>query len=441
MSKAKKPGTKKPASKETADGPFADVVAELRDCKYEDERRDIVRDAARARSIGVYDLVWQMVRAGALDAWTERALSPDLEANPSELTAADVLTLLRAAPSSDVAIRKVNLLGLLPFWPEAIDHVVVAAYRREPALLDAALPSLPVLAQHGLATVQARAGALELDAVPAVVVRDLAASVAAGRGGALYVDEDGDLQAIGAGHPRFLDVVYRLARPEVWGRALLTAALESTFRGSPGIYAGAIAAATSEELGRLLTGFWSWDAGALLEVLLATRTEPASWFHEQSRAQVGAIEDVCAVAAILRCAQAKQSVPAGWEDGLNFEAVVAPPAGEFRGHERHVQALRHLGEERAVGRLMTVNERLANWRSFALMDVFPAPALLGRVVDRALVTPIAAVLDDEHVAAARALRPHRAAIAPAATAARAAATLPSTIAFFDIVLDDAKEVP
>jgi hypothetical protein len=437
MSKPKKPRTKKSGTKSAPDGPFADVVAELRDCQFEDERRDIVRDAARARSIGVNDLVWQMVRAGALDAWTERTLWPDLEADPSEQTTEDVLTLLRAAPASDADIRKVNLVGPLPFWPQAIDHLVVAAYRRDPGPFDAALALLPAVAQRGLATVQARAGAREPDSVPAEVVSDLAAGVAAGRGGGLYVHDGGDLEAIGPRDPRFLDVVHRLARPDVWGRALLSAALESTFRGSPRVYAAAIAAATSAELGRLLVGFRQWDAGALVEILLATRAEPASWFHEQARVQLGAIKDVCAIAAILRCASEGSAVPEDWEDGINFEAVVATTAGAFSGFERHVEALRYLGEERAVRRLMALNQDLVEWRSFAVLDMFPA-ALLAHVIDRALATPIVEVLDPEHLAAANALRSRGAATLAAATAARAAATSPTTAAFFDLVLDGAK---
>jgi hypothetical protein len=438
MSKAKKPGAKKPTSKKSTDGPFADVLAELHGVSNDGARWDVLFQAANTRSVSLPELVWQMVRAGALDLWTERAVWNDLadEAHPPLVE--DVIAVLRAGPAAREDASGRYRSEILSWWPEAIDRLVVTAYRDAPGVFDAAAPTLPAVARDGLRTVQRRAGAIERTAAPADIAAELARAVAQGRGRALRYAADGEPRRVGIRDPGFLDVVQRFATPEEWGRALLAAALdEPRHPCDVHLFAETLKVATSEELTQLLERFNPTEQEVLLvRCLLDVRSESAEWFHDQVRVQLGGAKEVCALAAILRCKQRGEPVPPGWENDLRFNTIVCTPEPELTGYELHVESLRYLGEQRAAARLTSANAQFVNWESLAVLHAAPVPSVLDAVVARIEASPPSEPLYGRQWAAARAMGRLGELVVPVATAARDR-TNAGARAFFDLVIETA----
>lgn len=438
MSKAKKPGAKKPTSKKGTDGPFADVLAELRGVDDDDARWDVLFQAATARSMSLAELAWQMVRAGVLDVWTERSIWNDLPDGMEHPLVEDVLVVLRAAPASREDASRRSRGEIISWWPEAIDRLVVTAYRDDPGAFDAVAASLPAVARDGLRTVQRRAGTIDRAAAPAEVVADLARAVAKGRGRALWYAADGEPRRVGIRHPEFLGIVRAFATPEEWGRALLTAALdEPRHPCDVELFAETLRMATAEELALLLERFNPTDQEVLLvRFLLAVRSESAEWFHRQARAQLGGAKEVCALVAILRCKQRGEPVPMGWENDLTFDTIVCTPESELTGHELHVESLRYLGEQRAAARITTANAQFVDWKSIAVLHVAPLRSVLDAVAWRIAASPPSEPLDGTQWAAARAMGRLGDVVVPVATAARNTTKAGARV-FFDLVIDAA----
>jgi hypothetical protein len=438
MSKAKKPGAKKPASKKSVDGPFADVLAELRGVDDDGGRWDVLFQAANARSMSITELVWQMIRAGVLDLWTERAVWNDLADAADRPLIEDVIAVLRAAPASREDASRRSRSEIISWWPEAIDRLVVTAYPDDLGAFDAAAPTLPTVAGDGLRTVQRRAGAIERAAAPADIVAELARAVAKGRGRALWYAADGEPRRVGIRDPRFLDIVRAFATPEEWGRALLAAALdEPRHPCDVQLFAETLRMATSDELALLLERFNPTDQEVLLvRFLLEVRSESAEWFHRQVRVQLGGAKEVCALVAILRCKQRGEPVPPGWENDLVFDTIVCTPESDLTGYELHVESLRYLGEQRAAARLTTANAQFVDWKSIAVLHVAPLRSVLDAVAGRIAASPPSEPLDGTQWAAARAMGRLGDVVVPVATAARNTTTAGARV-FFDLVIETA----
>jgi antitoxin component YwqK of YwqJK toxin-antitoxin module len=326
-------------------------------------------DAARADlieySAGVV-MIWHLHQTGHIDLAVEPELWTELADSSAAASPAEVFALLSKIQAYDH--NKVEAYRFVSFWPESLDRLVAHAYAWEPEAF-ADWRSLPSPVRDGVALVLRRFGAITREELPPTTVAELATRhvlryglndrpwrPVEGARGVLDGKIEPGYQWPG---PAFAAYIEQFCDMDTWAKASLAAAKEAEYRLNITSAAHGLTIASLKELGAL---FKAIDAtkGQLYHLLLTLRADdPIELFQISKELQADRpyVADPVRYAAILRCKALGVPVPKGVEAGTTlqgYEGITGGSDKNLQGLEQVVEALHHLGEQRAVALLRGV---------------------------------------------------------------------------------------